>query len=229
LNGIVTTGITWVKPSPDRERISEIWQNSESESSPNKNENEIKQEQETESLYQSYLRRANETPLDDIENMNILYSPTISSGKRVVVTIGQNLPTSQDQLEKTILYLIKSMDKIVNSQYYLLYFHSDMSSRTLPDFSWIRTVHKIFDKKYGKNLVKLYIIHPTFWMKLFFTFMSPFLSKRMDERMQYIGSLKELFQIFPRKSLNLPKEILRYDELENDAIWNEPERDSTIL
>lgn len=61
--------------------------------------------------------------------------------------------------------------------------------------------------RYSKNVKAVYIIHPTLWLKVFLTFMSPFLSKNFKERMVYVDSLHHIFRYYSKDQLALPESV----------------------
>lgn len=80
-----------------------------------------------------------------------------------------------------MLHIIKTCDRLVESPkgYCLVYLHSSMSSANKPDNGWLKKMYQVvFTRKYKKNLKAFYIVHPTFWVKCLFWFMTPFLSKK---------------------------------------------------
>jgi hypothetical protein len=84
-----------------------------------------------------------------------------------------------------------------------------MDSKSMPEFALLRELHSMFDAKYGRNIIACYIVHPTFWLKLFVTFLSPWLSNHFKDHLKYVETLKDLFQLLSREQLKLPLDILK--------------------
>lgn len=122
-------------------------------------------------------------------------------------------------MEKFTLYLLRVLDPLVNSDYVLVYFHSFMNDRTKPDFSWMKTIYEIFSWKYSRNLARLYVVHPTFWLKLVNSFFRAFASAEFFDKLEYLDGLTALFERIPRSQLHVIAEAYEYDRVENGVIW----------
>jgi len=119
-------------------------------------------------LYSNYLYKAQGTDLSDVARLNVIYeSGKDLNGRPVVVFIGNRLPTERSQLDRVFLYMIRIMDSIVDGNYIVVYVHTNMESRETPEFSWMKQVYGIMDYKYGDHLRAFYVVHPTFWLKVF--------------------------------------------------------------
>lgn len=58
--------------------------------------------------------------------------------------------------------------------------------------AWLKGVYDMLPRKYKKNLKKLYILHPTFWVKSFFFFVRPFISSKFWRKVEYVKSANEV-------------------------------------
>lgn len=167
--------------------------------------------EEEEMIYHRYLRRAKSEDLSDIARMNIIYqSGKDTLGRPIVVVIGSHLPMStsssdiQAVLERVLLYIIRIMDPIVEKEYLLVYIHSNMKDEQQPEFAWLRNVYNIWDRKYSHNLRGLYIVSPTFWLKLFVTLLRPLLSNAFLDKMVYFDDIVDLLRVIDQEQLKLP-------------------------
>lgn len=178
----------------------------------NKSEAEIEREK-AEVLYARYLRQSRETDLSEIARHNIIYPSGVDQqGRPVVVVVGAHFPTnqSQDVLTKVLLYVIRVMDHIVNKDYVIVYLHSKMTQEHMPDFSWLRQLHFIFDHKYAKNLRACYVVHPTFWLKAAAVVLSPFLNSNFTDKLKYYNRLQDLLSVVDLQRLNIPSFVFSY-------------------
>ena len=64
--------------------------------------------------------------------------------------------------------------------------------------------------RYKKNLKRLFIVHPSFWVKMMFGLCRPFISSKFWKKLSYIDDLAELYSFIPRSELTFPEEVLRY-------------------
>lgn len=171
-------------------------------------------------LYLNYLQLAHRTDLKEVEKLNILYQSGVdAAGRPILVFCAMRLPEeNQVLLDKIFLYYIKTMDVIANNDYVLIYAHSNMGSKSKPDFSWLKKVYNIFDDKYGEHMQQLYVLHPTFWLKFVETFFSTFASSKIFSKLRYIDRVVDLYDILGRDQIKLPQEIMQYDQAENGSI-----------
>lgn len=59
-----------------------------------------------------------------------------------------------------------TLDKFVEQDYSLVYFHYGLTSKNKPTLSWLWQAYREFDRKYKKNLKALYLVHPTSFIKV---------------------------------------------------------------
>lgn len=194
--------------------------------SPAKDDGMVKdsspEEEETEKKYLDYLEKARKTDLSEFDRYSVIYhSGRDAEGRPIVVLCPCRLPEPLPNMDKFLLYLLRVLDPLVNSKYVLVYFHSNMSDRSKPDFSWMKNVYEIFSWKYSQNLFRMYIVHPTFWLKLVNTFFKTFASADFFEKVLYLDSLAQLFDFIPKSQLNVLPEVYEYDRVENGVIWTQ--------
>jgi hypothetical protein len=178
----------------------------------NKSDEEIEKEK-AEILYARYLRQSRETDLSEIARYNLIYpSGSDQQGRPVVVVVGSHFPTKQtpELLGMVLLYVIRVMDHIVNKDYVIVYLHSNMTQDHMPEFSWLRQLHFIFDHKYAKNLRACYVVHPTFWLKAAAVVMSPFMNSNFTDKLRYFNRLQDLLTVVDIQRLNIPSSVFTY-------------------
>jgi len=128
-------------------------------------------------LYNNFLYKAQGIDLSDIARLNVIYeSGKDISGRPVVVIVGSRLPMQRANLDRVFLYMIRTMDRIVENSYVVVYLHTNMEERDTPEFSWMKQVYNIMDYKYGDHLHTFFVIHPTFWLKIFEGVVSTFVN-----------------------------------------------------
>jgi hypothetical protein len=170
--------------------------------------------------YNMYLRRAKDEDLSDLAALNFIYQSGVDSQNRpILVFIVSHLPAASANLERVLLYLIKVLDPIVTGDYNLIYFHTHIANNNKPPFAWLQEVYGIFNRKYKKNLKRLFIVHPNVWVKLVVWFATPFVSQKFWKKMTYIPKLMDLYQHFDPQALKIPSKILEYDQDEFPASY----------
>jgi hypothetical protein len=176
------------------------------------------EEEEAELRYARALAKAREENLADMEERRFVYlSGTDAAGRDVVVFVAQNLPASADQLERVLLYLIHLLDPVVNRDYTVVYFHTDIKAENKPPLGWLREVYGIFNRKYKKNLKRLFIVHPSWWVKVVLFFVSPFVSSKFWKKVEKVDSIHAMHAEVDPNALRIPAPILDYDRAANPA------------
>ena len=96
--------------------------------------------------------------------------------------------------------------------YSLVYFHAGIKTR--PSLSFIKQAYQQLDYHYRKRLVKLYIIHPTFWVRSVHTLMRPMVSPKVWTKILSFNSLENLnsYILLSRFRETLPKVVLDTDK-----------------
>jgi len=166
---------------------------------------------EQQQLYYKHLYQANGMDLSDIARLNVLYeSGKDSQNRPVVVFVGNRLPI--DKLDRVFLYMLKVMDKITDHNYVVVYVHTNMEDKDTPEFAWMKKVYSIIDAKYGNNLSSFFVIHPTFWLKIFEGVISTFMESNVFwSKVRYIEKLEDIYSSIDHEQLVLPDEVLQYD------------------
>mmetsp|Transcript_10560 Transcript_10560/g.26594 ORF Transcript_10560/g.26594 Transcript_10560/m.26594 type:complete len:444 (+) Transcript_10560:1744-3075(+) len=171
-----------------------------------------------ETLYEQYLNRAHRTDLSDIAKRRIVYrSGTTTLGRPIIVVAGCRLPASSsyDEYERVLLYMIKTLDPVVEKEYVLVYLHGGMSDAQRPEMDWLKRAYDIWDAKYSENLQAFLVVHPTFWLKLFWNVLRPLLSSQFYQKLRYFDSLRKLYGIIDPSQLSLPQAVIDFDQVEN--------------
>jgi hypothetical protein len=88
-----------------------------------------------------------------------------SSGRAIVVFVASQLPAQPENMDRILLYMLSVLDPIVANDYNVIYLHALLANHNKPGFAWLKQVFGIFNRKYKKNLKRLFIVHPTFWVK----------------------------------------------------------------
>eukprot|EP00004_Rigifila_ramosa_P021372 TRINITY_DN5675_c0_g1_i2.p1 TRINITY_DN5675_c0_g1~~TRINITY_DN5675_c0_g1_i2.p1 ORF type:complete len:352 (+),score=79.26 TRINITY_DN5675_c0_g1_i2:477-1532(+) len=161
--------------------------------------------------YVGHLRRAKQN-YSDFEEKRFLYSAgTDTFGRQIVVLVAKYLPFSTVSADKLMLYLFHTLDAVVEREYVVVYLHTLSESENQPDFSWMKTVYETMPRKYKRNMKAMYVIHPTFWFKAFWWFISPFLSDRAYDKIVYLESVHELFSRIDRSQIRIPDFVFQHD------------------
>jgi len=173
---------------------------------------EEKTKLEAQQIYYDHLSKARTSDLSDVARINVIYeSGKDIMGRPVIVIVGSRLPNERPQLERVFLYMLKIMDRIAEHHYTVVYLHTHMNDRETPEFSWMKKIYNIIDPKYGNNLQNFYIVHSTFWLKIFETVVSAFITSSFWSKVVYIEKLIDLYNNIDPNQIVLPPEVVNYD------------------
>ena len=158
--------------------------------------------------YEEVLQYALEQDFEVENSFKFLYIAGYDILQRPVLVTNTNTLPKDVNFDRLLLYVVKVMDKIVESDYAIIYIRSE---GTRPGFGWLRKAYKLLGRKYKKNLKALYVVHPTFWVKGIMKLFKPFISQKFWQKLHYIEEISELYKFVPRENIahNLPQSIFQ--------------------
>jgi Rho GTPase-activating protein 1 len=161
--------------------------------------------------YEYYLNLAKKMDFSDIQQYQMLYQAGVDFCNRpILVVIACKFPAKKMSIDRFLLYCISVMDPIVERDYIIVYIHSGMTSENKLQFSWLRKVYSLFNRKYKKNLKQLFIVQPSFWVKTVFRLFRPFISSKFWKKLVYIEDIKtELSKFLNIQQLKLPEDVIQ--------------------
>lgn len=134
-----------------------------------------------------------------------------SVGRKIIVVYACKLPpVSTIDHTNFLQYLIHTLDKYVEQDYSLIYFHFGLNSKNKPSIAWLWQAYKAFDRKYKKNLKALYIVHPTNFLKIISQVFRPVISVKFGRKINYINTLTELNNHVSLEQLSIPEEVKKW-------------------
>ena len=168
---------------------------------------------------ESFVQRCKNTDLSDIAALELIYlAGEDALGRPTYIFMESHLPNRKMDLERVLMYLIKILDPVVDAEYVLIYINRQSSAEYLPEFSWLKRVYGLFDRRFKKNLKQLYIVHPTFWLKTALQFLRPFISSKFYAKIHYLNKLADIFPHFPQGKVKLPDCVCTRKYLEGTPI-----------
>lgn len=133
-------------------------------------------------------------------------------GRKVIIFSACRLPSSKVlDHRRLLLYMKYTLDQYVENDYTLIYFHYGLNSRNKPKFTWLVQAYMEFDRKYKKNLKALYLVHPTYFIKILWTFFKPLISVKFGKKVMYVNYLHELKEHLHFDQLVVPQPVLEHD------------------
>ena len=177
---------------------------------------------QVEERYAKFLERSKRADLKDLERFKFIYtSGKDKKGRPIIVFVASHLPASNVDMDRVLLYIISVMDPVVSEPYNLVYLHTNIADGNKPSYAWMRKTYNALSRKYKKNLKALYVVHPSWWVRMLFMFARPFVSSKFFKKLYYIDYLMDMYEIFDPKTLRIPQHVVRYDQVTNVSYYNE--------
>eukprot|EP00123_Amoebidium_parasiticum_P017763 comp23981_c0_seq1/m.42558 comp23981_c0_seq1/g.42558 ORF comp23981_c0_seq1/g.42558 comp23981_c0_seq1/m.42558 type:complete len:396 (-) comp23981_c0_seq1:347-1534(-) len=164
--------------------------------------------------YEELMEKARQRDFSKISKLDIVQAGgTDAQGRPVVVFSACRLPgQGVINMDALIEYMVVQLDKVVQSDYVIVYFHAGLSPDCRPGIGWIYKVWRTLTRSYKKNLKNLYIVHPTFWIKTIFTLARPFISPKFYAKIVHCNNLAELAVQVPLNQIDVPNPVLEFDQ-----------------
>lgn len=156
--------------------------------------------------YERALEKAQRENFEDLKAMKFIYNAGVDhSGAPVIVYMASELPIPDVDLDRVMLFIIYTLDSIVENKYSVLYVHSGVSEENQPQAKWLKRLFKMLGAKYQDNLKYFYVFEPSLWLKFLLLVGGGFMSREIYRKIVYVASVKELNNIAP--PLRLPSYI----------------------
>lgn len=135
---------------------------------------------------------------------------TDKQGRHIFGIYAYRFP-EKTQMENFIKYIIKEMEPYVENDYIMVYFHQGLKEDNKPSVQFLWNSYKELDRNFRKNLKNLYVVHPTWFIRVIWNFFRPFISEKFRKKLIYISNLDELRQALGLTKLKLPDNICDFD------------------
>lgn len=165
--------------------------------------------------YEDQLPQPDTNELNAMENYAKLkfidFFGTDKQGQHIFAIYAFRLPDKKDLNGTTFIeYIIKQMEPYVQNDYVIVYFHQGLKEDNKPSIPFLWNSYKDLDRNFRKNLKKLYVVHPTLFIRWIYSFFRPFISEKFKNKLVYLSSLEELRQSLGLNQLKLPENIYEY-------------------
>jgi hypothetical protein len=158
--------------------------------------------------FEELQAQAEDADLSEVEATNCCYVAGIDQHNRpIVVVIGKWFRYSDLDLDKSMLYLIRTLRPVVESgDYTVVYFHTRTCRDNIPHYWWIKHVYATLGYEYKKRLKAFYVVHPTLWTKMTCWWFTTFMAPAIKQKMHNVNALSYLFSTLSvaQDTLELP-------------------------
>ena len=81
------------------------------------------------------------------------------------------------------------MTPYVNNDYIMVYFHQGLKEDNKPSIQFLWNSYKMLDRNFRKNLKNLYVVHPTWFIRVIWNFFRPFISDKFRKKIIYLSKI----------------------------------------
>ncbi|XP_045078222.1 bcl-2/adenovirus E1B 19 kDa-interacting protein 2-like protein [Coregonus clupeaformis] len=156
-------------------------------------------------------------PQESLVNMSVLepYLRVLSHGgyygdgsNDLIVFSSCYLPENtmenyQHVMDNLFRYVVGTLDLMVAENYVIVYLCAMAQRNKLPTIGWLRECYTTIDKRL-RGSGKVYIVHPTWYIKALITLIKPFISSKFSRKFQFIDRFRELSQHIPIERVQIP-------------------------
>ncbi|KAJ3105358.1 hypothetical protein HK100_003906 [Physocladia obscura] len=152
--------------------------------------------------------------LASLVNSHLLIDAGVDSESRSILVLvscflpDPNVTNYDDLLQLSIDEMGRTAQ--VEHGYVLVAFSS--GSRYRPSMAWVMKAYKQLERKFRKNLKKLYIVHPSPWLKLMMQVMGPVVSPKFRHKIEWVHNIAVLEQFLPVENIKIPEIVLDIDK-----------------
>jgi len=115
-----------------------------------------------------------------------------------------------EEMDRAFKFVILMMDKLVQKDKYIFIYCHSGTQWTHPELVHrLRIAYDILPNSYAKRLKRMYILHPTYGIRIGIAGMWPWISGRLWEKMQFVDNLDELCTLIHPKDTNARRELRR--------------------
>jgi len=183
---------------------------------------ECSEEAKRKAKYLDLLRRSSSEDLADVAASSCVYrAGHDKQGRKVVVFIGKWFKQSLN-LEKALMYLLRTVDSAAEDNYVVVYFHTRTSRDNVPHFWWMKEVYQTLPYKYKKNLKAFYVVHPTWWSRMATWWFSTFITPAIKSKIRNIHALEELKPFVDVQTLDVPMFVTEQDMIFHGLRYYQP-------
>lgn len=169
------------------------------------------------------VRRSQEEDLTEVEKSGCLYQAGVDrQGRPVIVFIGKWFKPELVDMKQALLYLIRTLDPVVDRDYSVVYFCTRTSSDNMISYWWMKEIYSQLPYHYKKNLKDFYTVHPSMWTRLTSWWFTTFMAPAIKHKLHNIHEVKELDQVINSTEFDIPMFIQEYDMSINGLRYYKP-------
>ncbi|KAG9037195.1 hypothetical protein FRB95_006448 [Tulasnella sp. JGI-2019a] len=151
---------------------------------------------------------------DDFERVEAVLQTIICQAgvdyetRPMVVITASNLPDPQSiSYDLLLSRMLAHLDAYVENDYTVVFLTA--GGKHTPGWNWVWKAYRSLNRKYRKNLKKLYIVHSTWFSKMLFSLAGAIISPKFFQKIQYVSTLSELAEHVPLTQMDIAPAVYR--------------------
>jgi len=165
-----------------------------------------------EQVWSSLRDKAMEEDLTEFEKTGSLYQAGVDKqGRPVIVFIGKWFKPGTVEMEKALLYLIRVLEPISDSDYTVVFFCTRTGAENYISYWNIKDIYMKLPYHYKKNLKSFYIVHPSMWTRLTSWWFTTFMAPAIKQKIHNVYAVTELDAHIKSTQFDIPMFIQEYD------------------
>ncbi|KAG1650407.1 Protein GDAP2 [Nymphon striatum] len=198
----------------DKKKLSEPSRSSAAAALLNRPTNEeiLTIELQRKNKYERLLRRAQNEDFSEISSLRAMYQSGVDKfGRPVIVFVGRMIKVEELDFDKALLYLIHTLDPIVQKDFIIVYLHTMTTKDNQIPVSLLKAFYNTLDYKYKKHLKAFYMVHPTFWSKIMSWWFTMFTASHLKHKLVNLSGIEYLYHSINADQLDIPQFVIEYD------------------
>lgn len=121
-------------------------------------------------------------------------------------------------MHNIFLYVVSTLDLLVAQDYVVICHNGGCLKRNVPGVTFMKKCYDMIDRRLRKSFKKLFIVHPTFYLRTIITICKPFVSRKFGKKIKLCYKLKNLDEYMlelnegSNFNLKIPEIVLEYDQ-----------------
>ncbi|KAF9643487.1 CDC42 rho GTPase-activating protein [Thelephora ganbajun] len=142
----------------------------------------------------------------------------------MVVMNASALPDPREvNYDQLLARILSYLNLYVEADYTVIFFAA--GARHNPGWNWVWKAYRGLNRKYRKNLKKLFIVHSNFFTKMLFSLAGAIISPKFFRKISYIDTLSELARHVPLTQIDIPAAVYKENsKLEKEIVLPTPTR-----
>ncbi|KAJ2642842.1 hypothetical protein GGF44_001459 [Coemansia sp. RSA 1694] len=147
----------------------------------------------------------------DYVNSKVIFQAGVDFESRpMVVFSASGLPSpAKVDYDRLLNLIIFRLDQFVESDYTVVMLTSGAQHN--PSWNWLTKAYRRLDRKYRKNVKRVYVVHPSTWSKVVFQIFGKIVSPKFFAKVTWVDTLSQLATMVPLSQISIPAPVSEHN------------------